>query len=209
MYYIQTCFHQPTLLLSKCSLTRCTATFTSQNNIITSIAHYKPYTIWFVLKSSYFICITFSPNCVWCICMTLKICFSKAHMLTRYSRCIHLEMWIFLFLNLFIWTVLQFQAVLFYFYFSSIQLYFHFYCILLKKSPAISNHTSVSSQLSSSLLYVDSHSSSQSLNTHTPPSVSLSVIGSETDLIVWTSVSQTGHKLLYLWLLCLLLAGIY
>lgn len=86
---------------------------------------------------------------------------------------------------------------------------FPFYCILLKKSPAISNHTSVSSQLSSSLLYVDSHSSSQSLNTHTPPSVSLSVIGSETDLIVWTSVSQTGHKLLYLWLLCLLLAGIY
>lgn len=59
------------------------------------------------------------------------------------------------------------------------------------------------------VLDVYSHNSSRSLNTHVPPSVSLSVIGLETDLIVWMCVSQTGQILLYLWLLYLLLTGIY
>lgn len=87
--------------------------------------------------------------------------------------------------------------------FNSTPILFH----AIQENLAIPNHISVAGSYRAP--NVLSRNSNQSLNTHTPPSVSLSVIALETDLIVWTSVSQTGPISLYLWLLYLLLAGIY
>lgn len=64
-----------------------------------------------------------------------------------------------------------------------------FYFILLSIYLAVSDHISVSRPLSCTY----SDNSSQTLNTHTPPSVSLSVIGLETDLIVWTCFHKLGR----------------